>query len=131
MSAESLETVRQVCAEWEQGNWAGPDLFDPEVEVVFSTTSFPDAGIYHGGRATLDAWRRWLDAWDEFRTEVQDVIPSGERVVVLNRLEGRGKESGIPVEREVGVIFECDRGIIKRMVFCDRREALEVAGLTE
>jgi hypothetical protein len=53
MSQESLEAVRQVCAEWEQGNWGGPDLFDPEVEVVFSTTSFPDAGMYHGGRATL------------------------------------------------------------------------------
>jgi hypothetical protein len=59
------------------------------------------------------------------------VIPSGERIVVLNRLEGRGKESGVPVEREVGVIFECDRGVIKRMVFCDRREALDAAGRAE
>jgi hypothetical protein len=31
----------------------------------------------------------------------------------------------------VGVIFECDRGTIKRMVFCDRHEALEAAGRSE
>jgi hypothetical protein len=47
---------------------------------------------------------------------------------VLNRLRGRGKASGIAVDSEVGCIFDLDGARIVRMVFCDRREALEAAG---
>jgi fructose/tagatose bisphosphate aldolase len=79
----------------------------------------------------LDAWSRWLEAWEEFSMEFVEVIDAGENIVVLNRLRGRGKESGAPVEAEVGVIFGCEDGIIRRMVFRDRREALEAAGLRQ
>jgi ketosteroid isomerase-like protein len=130
MAKEDVEAVRRVCAHWERGDWAGPDeLFDPNVEAVFSTTSFPDPGTYRGGRAVLDAWRRWLEAWDDFNMVFEDVVDNGERIVAFNRLRGHGKESGVPVERAVGVVFDVDGGVIKRMVFCDRQEALEVAGL--
>jgi ketosteroid isomerase-like protein len=128
VSQVNLDAVRDVLADWERGDWASSaELFDPDLEVVFSTTSFPDAGTYHGGRAVLDAWGRWLEAWDEFSMEFDDVIARGERIVALNRLHGRGKESGVPVDAEVGVVFECAGGVVKRMVFCDRREALEAA----
>jgi len=132
MSQENVDAVRQVCAYWERGEWrASAELFDPRLEVVYSTTAFPDAGTYRGGRVALDAWRRWLEAWEEFSMEVVDVIEDGEGIVALIRLRGRGKESGATVDAEVGVIFDCDRGIIRRMVFCDRQEALEAAGVRE
>jgi ketosteroid isomerase-like protein len=137
MSQANLDAVRQAITYWEEGEWAaGRELFDPDLEVVFSTTAFPDAGSYRGGRMALDAWRRWLEAWDEFSIGVDDVIEGGEsqggqQIVVLNRLEGRGRESGVTVEADVGIIFDCDRGVIRRMVFCDRHAALEAAGLSE
>jgi ketosteroid isomerase-like protein len=130
MSAEDVEVVRQACAYWERGDWAGSaELFDPGVEVVYSTTAFPDAGTYRGGRMALDAWTRWLEAWEAFSMELVDVIEAGEEIVTLNRLHGRGKGSGVTVDADVGVIFDCRRGVIRRMVFCDRQEALEAAGL--
>ncbi len=132
MSQEHLEVVRRVYADWERGQWAASgDLFDPGLEVVFSASAFPDAGIYHGGRETLDAWGRWLDAWEEFSLELEDVIDAGDEIVALQRLRGRGKESGVTVDADVGVIFTCDHGVIRRMVFCGRQEALEAAGLRE
>ena len=132
MSREDVDAVRQVCAHWERGEWgAGGELFDPGLEVVYSTTAFPDAGTYRGGRVALDAWRRWLEAWEEFSMELEDVIEAGEEIVALNRLRGRGMGSGATVDAEVGIIFECHRGVIRRMVFCDRHEALEAAGPSE
>ena len=129
---ENVEVVRRVYADWERGQWAASaDLFDPGLEVVFSASAFPDAGTYRGGRETLDAWGRWLDAWEEFSLELEDVIEAGEEIVALQRLRGRGKESGVTVDSDVGVIFTCDHGVIRRMVFCDRQEALEAAGLRE
>ncbi|MCD6016260.1 MAG: SnoaL-like polyketide cyclase [Solirubrobacterales bacterium] len=132
MSQENIEVVRQTCAAWERGDWAASaEFFAPDLEVVYSSSAFPDAGTYRGGRVALDAWRRWLEAWAEFSMEFEDVIDAGKEVVALNHLRGRGKESGATVEAEVGVIFDCDRGIIRRMVFCDRQAALEAAGLSE
>jgi ketosteroid isomerase-like protein len=132
MSEENVEVVRRTCAAWERGEWAASaEFFADGVEVVYSSSAFPDAGTYRGGSMALHAWSRWLDAWEEFSMEFVDVIDAGEDIVALNRLRGRGKESGAAVEADVGVIFGCDDGVIRRMVFCDREEALEAAGLRE
>jgi ketosteroid isomerase-like protein len=132
MSQENVDAVRQVYAYWERGQWAASaDLFDPGLEVVYSTSAFPDAGTYRGGRVALHAWSRWLEAWEEFSVELVDLVEAGEEIVGLQRLRGRGKESGVTVDADVGVIFTCDHGVIRRMVFCDRQEALEAAGLSE
>jgi ketosteroid isomerase-like protein len=129
MAEQEVEAVRRVCAHWERGDWAGPaELFDRDLEVIFSTTSFPDPGTYRGGRAVLDAWGRWLEAWDDFVIVFEELIDNGDRIVALNRLRGHGKESGVPVERDVGVIFEVEGGVIRQMVFCDRHEALAAGG---
>jgi ketosteroid isomerase-like protein len=128
MSRGNVDRVRRLFDYWEQGEWqASAELFDPGFEAVFSSGAFPDPGTYRGARRTLDAWRAWLEAWEEFSLELEDAIPVGERVVVLNRLRGRGKASGIAVDAEVGCIFDLDRGRIVRMVFCDRRQALDAA----
>ena len=116
MSRGNVDTVRRLFDYWEQGEWqASAELFDPGFEAVFSSGAFPDPGTYRGARRTLDAWRAWLEAWEEFSLELEDAIPVGERVVVLNRLRGRGKASGIAVDAEVGCIFDLDRGRIVRM----------------
>jgi ketosteroid isomerase-like protein len=132
MPRENVDTVRRLFAYWEQGEWqASAELFDPDFEAVFSSGAFPDPGTYRGARRTLDAWRAWLEAWEEFSLELEDAISVGERVVVLNRLRGRGKASGIAVDAEVGCIFDLDGGRIVRMVFCDRRQALDAAKSAE
>ena len=132
MSAENVETVRAVCGAWERGDWAASaEHFDPALEVVYSPSAFPDAGTYRGGPVAFDAWKRWLEAWEEFSMQVVDMIETGDEIVTLIGLQGRGKESGATVDADVGVVFECAGGKIKRMVFCDRREALEAAGRGE
>jgi hypothetical protein len=54
--------------------------YDPDLKVVYSTSAFPDAGTYRGGRVALDAWNRWLDAWEEFSMEFVDLIDAGEEI---------------------------------------------------
>jgi ketosteroid isomerase-like protein len=129
MSEDNVEAVRRLFAYWERGEWeAGADLVHPDFEAVFSATAFPDPGSYRGAGGTLDAWRRWLEAWDAFTIELEEVIDLGARVIALNRLRGRGKASGIAVDSEVGCIFDCAEGRIVRMEFCDRQHALDAAG---
>jgi ketosteroid isomerase-like protein len=57
MSEENVAVVREVCAAWERGDWAASvGRYDPDLKVVYSTSAFPDAGTYRGGRVALDAW---------------------------------------------------------------------------
>ncbi len=129
MAQENVDAVRALFAYWERGEWqASAELFNPDFEAIFSATAFPDPGSYRGARRTLDAWRAWLEAWENFSLELEETIGLGTRVVALNRLRGRGKASGIDVDSEVGCIFDCADGRITRMVFCDRQQALEAAG---
>src|SRR5436190_18213471 len=129
MPPDDVEAVLRLFAHWERGDWAASaELFHPQFEAVFSARAFPDPGTYRGARRTLDAWRNWLEAWDEFGLQLERTIDAEGIVVALLTLRGRGKSSGIAIESEVGSIFDFDDGKISRMVFCDRHEAMAAAG---
>jgi ketosteroid isomerase-like protein len=129
MAPDDVDKVLRLFAYWEHGDWAASaELFHPRFESVFSARAFPDPGAYQGARATLEAWRSWLEAWDEFGLELERTIPADETIVALLTLRGRGKSSGIAIESEVGSIFDFSDGKITRMVFCDREEALAAVG---
>jgi hypothetical protein len=74
MSEENVEVVRRTCAAWERGKRR---ILRSRARSGLNTSAFPDSGTYSGGRVALDAWRSWLEAWDEFGMELEDVIDAG------------------------------------------------------
>lgn len=56
----------------------------------------------------------------------------GDRVLVLGRMEGRGRGSGVPVDAPLGFIYDF-RGIkvSRARVYLNHGEALRAAGLSE
>jgi len=132
MSQEDVEVVHQVFEHWERGDWGwGRDFFDDGCEVVFSTSWFPDAGAYQIGREALRAWLGFMDSFEAFAIGVDQIIDAGEHVVVLTRIQGRGRASGADVDAKVGAIFTLRDARIVRYVLTDSREALEAVGLSE
>ena len=76
--------------------------------------------------------QEWLDQFDEFATEVVELIDaSGERVVTCLRYSGRAKRSGVEVPPEYfAVVIEVRGGTIARArEYAARAEALEAVGL--
>jgi ketosteroid isomerase-like protein len=73
------------------------NLIDPELAWEEGGRS-PEAGSYHG----RDSFRRyvqsWLDSFDDFRIEVEEIREEGDRRVVVARQSGRGRASGLPIE---------------------------------
>ena len=127
-----MEIVRQLLEHWKRGDWrGGRELVDDDCEVVFSTSWFPDAGAYSVGREALRAWINFTEAWEEFEVGVEQIVGTGEHVVTLVRLRGRGRASGVDVDAEVGAVFALRDGKIVRYELTDRQEALEAAGLRE
>jgi ketosteroid isomerase-like protein len=70
--------------------------------------------------------------WEELQTTAEEFRDLGDRVLVLGRLQGRGKGSGAPVDQPyVGIFdFRGDR-IWRYRVYLDHAEGLLAAGLSE
>lgn len=94
---------------------------------------FPEAGIYRGVDACREYLRRFVESFDEFVFEAEDIVGlDDDRVLVPLRVITRGKGSGAVVEIAAGWIFTL-RGdlVLKVEAFLDRAEAFEAAGLSQ
>jgi len=76
--------------------------------------------------ASLD----WTAPWAAYRTEIEQLIDAGERVVVLVRDFGRRDEGPYEVAFIGAAVWTVRRGKVVRVEFIpDRAQALEAAGL--
>jgi ketosteroid isomerase-like protein len=81
-----------------------------------------------------EGWRDWLSAWEEFRIKVEEYRElDDERVLVLPRVSGRGKSSGLELGQmwtKGAALFHIREGKVTRFVFYwDRERALADLGL--
>jgi ketosteroid isomerase-like protein len=132
MSQENVEVMRRHYEAGRRGDWAAVlgDI-DPDVEFV----ELPAFGTktYHGHQGLIDALTWWPSQWDEFETELLQVVDvDDEHVVSLIRNHGRGKASGVEVVEEVAFLSTFRNGKVTRVeMFRNVAEALEAAGLRE
>ena len=71
------------------------------------------------------------DVWEKIRFEPLEFVDAGERVVVVERLVGKGKGSGVEVAQTWGAVWTVRDGRVVRMElsYPDRDAALAAAGL--
>jgi ketosteroid isomerase-like protein len=130
MSQENVELVRSLYEGWLRGD-LGLDKLDPEISMVESA-AVPGAANVTG----VDGVERYIASfakyWDEIRFEPQEYIDAGNLVVVVARLIGRGRSSGVAVNRVWSYVWTIRDGKALRMeVYSEKREALAAAGLAE
>jgi len=70
------------------------DCLHPDAEL-HQPLELPDTDSYHGRDEVIRATRRWLEGWDEFRFEPEEIWEEGGFTLVKVRLAGRGKGSGL------------------------------------
>jgi ketosteroid isomerase-like protein len=91
-------------------------------------------GRWRGRQAGLAYMREWLDLFDEFHTEVVELIDAGnDQVVTYLRYSGRLKASGmdVPPEYFAIVMGVHDGKIAHALEYATREEALEAVGMRE
>ena len=130
MSRENVEIISSIYDGWLAGDMA-LDKFDPDIAIIESDT-IPGTPSAHG----IDAVQRYIesfpDYWAEIRFEPEEFIDAGEQVVVVARLVGRGRKSGVEVARTWAYVWTLRAGRALRMeAYADRAEALKAAGLAE
>ena len=130
MSCENVEVIRSIYDDWLAGGTA-LDKFDPDIAIIESDT-IPGAPSAYGIEAVQRYMETFSDYWAEIRFEPQEFIEAGDRVVVVARLVGRGKKSGVEVARTWAYLWTVRAKRALRMeAYADRAEALKAAGLAE
>lgn len=123
--------MRSIYADWERGNYNSVEWADPEIEFVqVGETDRPSA---RGLAAMAEAWREWLEAWDNFRAGAEGYRDLGDSVLVLN-FSAVGKTSGLEVGRVQtpgASMFDIREGKVTRLViYGNRDQAFSDLGLT-
>ena len=89
-------------------------------------------GVYVGRDAVIEASRHYWGTWEDYRVDVEELVEAGSSVVVVGNEIGRGKGSGVPMQRQLAQLWTLHRGrIIRWEIFTDKAAALEAAGLSE
>jgi hypothetical protein len=85
-----------------------------------------------GKAAWLEAWRGFMEAWEEYRLRPSFLIDAGDRLVVLGRIDARGRSSGVGIDFQLGQLISLDpvTGLVMReRFFTDWAETLASAGI--
>ena len=90
----------------------------------------PGGKTYTGLDGFRDSWLDWLAPWAEYRTEVNEAIDCGERVLLLQSSRGRLEGSTKEVRLAPAVVYTVRDGKIARFEpYADPADALEAVGL--
>jgi ketosteroid isomerase-like protein len=107
-------------------------LFHDDFEADFEDWTPGERIRFAGLEGLRAAWLDWLDPWESYRTEIEDVIDAGDKVVVLARDYGRRPGMAAEVSVVAGAVWTFREGkIAKTAFYLDRSQAFEAAGLSE
>jgi ketosteroid isomerase-like protein len=131
MSRENVELVKRCCEAFDRGDYeAALDAFAPDIE--YDLTHFPDGKIYRGRDGVREAFRTWMGTWNDYRQERDEPIDGGNEILLPTREYGRGKGSGLALERRtVGVWTIRDGKAVRIRFYPTISEALEAVGLSQ
>ncbi len=132
MSQENVEIARRVI-----------DAFNRRDVDDFFALAAPDfewfpamaGGVAGEGLQGRDGIETYLadiaDTWEEYRVLAEEFRDLDDRVVMLGRIEGRGRGSGALIEAPTGTIFDYRGDEVSRVrTYLDHGEALRAAGLS-
>ncbi len=133
MSLQNVETARRVMDAFNRRDVDGffalatPDFeWFPAMPVIVGGSGFR-------GREGIEKYLVDIrDTWEEYRVLGEELRDLGDRVLMLGRIEGRGRGSRAWIDAPTGTIFDFRDGKVSRVrTYLDHAEALRAAGQSE
>ncbi len=115
MSQENVEIVRGMLDAFHHGDFeASLTFLDEDVEWN-DPRDVPGAGVHRGPQEVRRWIARWLGAWESYTAEAEELIDAGDQVVVVHHERGRGRGSGVEVDRRSANVYDVRHGKVVRM----------------
>jgi ketosteroid isomerase-like protein len=134
VSEANVEIVRAAFAALAHGGVdAAAEFFHPEVNWRAMEGAPDDVGEMDGIEAARRYIQDWYDMFDDFTSEIEEVLDiGGDEVVAVIHNRGRAKRSGVPTElRYVALYTIRDGKAVRIREYVTKTEALKAAGLAE
>jgi ketosteroid isomerase-like protein len=135
MSQENVGAFKRAVAAYNRRDIdAFVEEFHPEAEW-HSLTQVMFGGkeaVYRGHRGIREGVEDIDDALSEMEVELSEIRQLGEALVVIGRVHGHGRASGVRIDSPINWVVEFSGGKVRRMRdHLDPKAALEAAGLSE
>ena len=133
MSNENVEIAKRALDAYNRRDLDGLLESATEDYVMLPAVAGGIEGERVRGRGGMERqFREVEDTWAEFRLLPEEWRDLGDRVLMLGRVQGRGRGSSVPVDSHVGFVIDFRGGKLSRVrSFLDHGEALRAAGLAE
>jgi hypothetical protein len=130
MSQANVELVRTIYDRFRAGDTDGAlALHHPEIEV-HDRPEIPDPQVYRGHEGVLSSLRVSQAVFKGLDVVPEEFLDAGDRVIVVFRFQGTGRESGVPIDERLAHVWTIRDGKAARMeVHSGRDEALRAAGV--
>ena len=110
-----MELVRAIYERFRSGDLEGGfSLLDPEI-VVHDRPEIPDPQVYRGHQGVLDSLGTSFADFDSVDIVPEEFVDAGDRVVVVFRFQGIGRESGVPIDERLCHVWTVRDGRAVRM----------------
>ena len=85
------------------------ELLDPAIEWHEPAPS-PDAGTHTGRDSFERFFRSWIDSFDGFRVEPEQVVERDDKLIAVVHQSGRGRASGVEVDARLAHVWTVNEG---------------------
>jgi ketosteroid isomerase-like protein len=107
-------------------------FYDPDVEWNGTVGGLDEGSLRRGHQEVLRGFDDYFAVWERLDLRPEEIIDTGDELIVFVHEVARGKESGIVVETDTATISTFREGMVMRVRgFMDRSHALKAAGLRE
>jgi len=133
MSQDNVEIARRAIDAFNRRDFDGyDDLYAPDFEWFPAILGIVEGGSFRGREGSEAFLEDINKSWEEFRILADELRDFGERVLLLGRIEGRGRGSGVQVDSAAGLVFDFRDGKISRSHgYLDHDQALRAAAPSE
>lgn len=116
MSQENIDVVRAFTEAYDSGDLDRMEALCTDDAEIAGIRSALEATRYTGSDAVRRWWADATEVWSERRLDVEEIAPRGDHTVSVRALwHGRGRESGVDVERQIWFRFRLEAGRIASM----------------
>lgn len=110
MVLENVEILRDAYEALNRGDIESAlGVLEPDAEW-HEHSDLPEADVYRSRDAIRTFLVGYLDSWEKFRQETEELIDADDRVAVLLRMAAKGKGSGIEVEARYAHVWTMRNG---------------------
>jgi ketosteroid isomerase-like protein len=133
MSVSNAELVRLAVDAANHRDLTTLDALWSEEGEFHSTFAASEGRVFRGRQGVRDYFDTLGEVFDDMRIEIEEITDVGEdRLVVVLRVSGRGKGSGVNVEQRNGQVWTFVEGKVARIdSYMNSTDAFKAVGLPE